>query len=164
MKTDSWSTALTSGSLILYSLRWSNIPIPEGYVIPLMAGVVLHIFFPRRFFGSPWLKHVLGWPFLLLGTLITACAVMAIKGMDIKRPTRIIVSGPYRFSRNPMYVAWTLIYVGIAILVNSWWLFILLPVILVFTHYIVVRREEQRLEQVFGEEYRQYRDNVRRYL
>jgi protein-S-isoprenylcysteine O-methyltransferase Ste14 len=63
-----------------------------------------------------------------------------------------------------MYVAWTTIYVGMILLVNSGWLLIFLPVLLGFTHYVVIRREEQQLEQHFGSEYRQYRDRVRRYL
>lgn len=146
------------------SIRWSNIPMPEGHVIPLLAGLALHAFLPRTLFGSGWLKHLIGWPPLLLGGLLAAWAVAVSGDMDIDRPTGLIVSGPYRFSRNPMYLAWTLIYAGIAALVNTWWLLMLLPLVLVFTHYFVVRREEQRLEQEFGEEYRQYRNNVRRYL
>lgn len=146
------------------SLRWGNIPIPEGHIIPLLVGVALHVIYPRSLFKPTWLKHYLGWPPLLLGILLAAWAVAAIEDIDINRPTRIIVSGPYRFSRNPMYVAWTLIYTGIAVLVNTWWPFIFLSMIWVFTHYFVVRREEQRLEQDFGDEYRQYRDSVRRYL
>lgn len=146
------------------SLRWRNIPIPEGHLIPLLAGLALHVFYPRPLFKPPWLKHVLGWPLVLLGALLAAWAVLAVRDMDVNKPSRIIVSGPYRFSRNPMYVAWTLIYSGIGALVNSWWPFIFLPVTLIFTHYFVVRREEQQLEQAFGDEYRQYCDRVRRYL
>lgn len=145
-------------------VRWSNVPIPEGHVILLVVGVGLHIWFPRPLFESPWLRHVLGWPLLALGGLLTAWAVVTIKDMEINRPTKIIASGPYTFSRNPMYVAWTMIYVGAAMLVNTWWLLILLPALLAFTHYFVVRREEQRLEQEFDEEYRQYRGRVPRYL
>jgi protein-S-isoprenylcysteine O-methyltransferase Ste14 len=84
--------------------------------------------------------------------------------MDINKPSRIIVSGPYRFSRNPMYVAWTLIYIGIGLLVNTWWLLIFLPIMLIYMHYFVVRREKRQLEKIFGDEYRQYCDRVRRYL
>jgi protein-S-isoprenylcysteine O-methyltransferase Ste14 len=72
------------------SLRWSNIPIPEGHVIPLVLGM--------------------------------------------------------------------------AMLVNTWWLLILLPAVIAFTHYIVVHQEEQKLEQKFGEEYREYMGRVWRYL
>jgi protein-S-isoprenylcysteine O-methyltransferase Ste14 len=129
-----------------------------------VAGVALHIWLPLKLLDIPWLMHVLGWPLLLLGSLFAAWAVVTIKDMNISRPTRVIDSGPYRFSRNPMYVAWTAIYVGITVLVNNGWLLIFLPVLVGFTHYFVVRREEQQLEQRFGNEYRQFRDRVRRYL
>ena len=146
------------------SFRWSNIPIPQGHVIFLVAGVALHVWLPLKLFEMPWLKHVVGWPLLLLGSLLAAWAVVTIKAMDISKPTSIIDSGPYKFSRNPMYVAWTVLYVGTALLVNTWWLLILLPGVTAFTHYFVVGREEQKLEQKFGEEYSQYCNRVRRYL
>jgi protein-S-isoprenylcysteine O-methyltransferase Ste14 len=145
------------------TLRWSNIPIPEGHVIPLVLGLALQIWFPLPLFGSPWLKQVLGWPLLLAGILLAGWAVVAIQDMDISRPSRLAVGGPYTFSRNPMYVAWTVIYVAAAVLQNSGWLLIFLPALVAFTHYAVVLREEQRLEQDFGEEYRRYRGRVRRY-
>jgi protein-S-isoprenylcysteine O-methyltransferase Ste14 len=150
--------------IIMRSIRWSNIPIPQGHLIPLLAGLALHAFFPQQLFDLTWLRHLSGWPLLLLGGLLAAWAVAASSDRDIDRPTGIIVSGPYRFSRNPMYVAWTLIYIGISALVNTWWPLIFLPLVLVFTHFFVIRREEQRLEREFGDEYRQYCDSVRRYL
>jgi protein-S-isoprenylcysteine O-methyltransferase Ste14 len=87
---------------------------------------------------------------------------MAVRDRDISQPNEVIDSGPYRFSRNPMYVAWTLIYLGAAALMNTLWPLTLLPLLVAFTHYIVVRREEQQLEAQFGEAYRQYRKRVRR--
>ena len=146
------------------SFRWSNIPIPEGHVIPLVAGVALDVWLPLKIVDLLWLKHALGWPLLLCGSLLAAGAVMAFKAMDFSQPTGIIVSGPYQFSRNPMYVAWTMLYLGTAMLVNTWWLLILLPAVTAFTHCIVVRQEEQKLEQKFGEEYREYMRRVPRYL
>jgi protein-S-isoprenylcysteine O-methyltransferase Ste14 len=146
------------------SFRWSNIPIPEGHVIPLLVGVALDLWLPLKLVEILWLKHLLGWPLLLLGSLLTAWAVMAFKAMDFSKPTGIIASGPYQFSRNPMYVAWTMLYLGTAMLVNTWWLLIFLPAVIAFTHYLVVRQEEPKLEQKFGEEYREYCGRVRRYL
>ena len=146
------------------NFRWSNIPIPEGHVALLVVGVSLHLWRPLRFVQAAWLKHVLGWPLLLIGILLATWAVAAVKDRDIQKPTEIISAGPYAFSQNPMYLAWTIIYVATAVLVNTWWLIMFLPVLLSFTHYFVVRREERQLERQFGEPYRQYRDQVRRYL
>jgi protein-S-isoprenylcysteine O-methyltransferase Ste14 len=144
--------------------RWNYIPIPEAHVILLILGVALHTALPLPLFEAAGLTQILGWPLLVFGSLLTVWAVVTVKDIDISRPTRIMDTGPYRFSRNPMYVAWTAIYVGIALLVNTGWLLIVLPVLLGFTHYVVIRREEHYLERRFGKEYRQYRDRVRRYL
>ncbi len=71
---------------------------------------------------------------------------------------------PFRRSRNPLYVALTLMYVGLALLTNSLWVLALLVPVLLILHYGVVRREERYLEAKFGEAYRGYRARVRRYL
>lgn len=146
------------------NFRWSNIPIPQGHVIVLVVGVALHVWLPLDLFEIRWPKHVLGWPLLFMGSLLAAWAVLTIQAMDFRQPTRLIDSGPYQFSRNPMYVAWTVLYVAAAIVVNTWWLLMLLPAVIAFTHYFVIRREEKQLEQQFGEDYRQYCNRVRRYL
>ena len=78
--------------------------------------------------------------------------------------TAIVTTGPYRFSRNPLYVGLTLLYLGLASAFNTWWGAILLVPILAVMHRGVVRREERYLEQKFGEPYRQYCSRVRRYL
>jgi len=78
--------------------------------------------------------------------------------------TALVVSGPFRFSRNPLYVALTLMYAGLAVVANAFWVLVLLVPVLLVLHSGVVRREERYLEAKFGEAYRQYRARVRRYL
>ena len=63
-----------------------------------------------------------------------------------------------------MYVGWTAMYLGISLAASSLWLLILLPAVVVLTHFLSVRREERFLEDQFGDEYRRYREKVRRYL
>jgi protein-S-isoprenylcysteine O-methyltransferase Ste14 len=63
-----------------------------------------------------------------------------------------------------MYLAWTLIYRGIAAVANTRWQLMLLPGVAAFTHYAVIQREERELAQKFGREYREYMQRVRRYL
>jgi protein-S-isoprenylcysteine O-methyltransferase Ste14 len=75
-----------------------------------------------------------------------------------------VATGPFRFSRNPLYVALTLIYVGLALLTNALWVLVLIVPVLLLMHYGVVRREERYLEAKFGDAYRAYRSSVRRYL
>ncbi len=78
--------------------------------------------------------------------------------------TAIVTTGPYRFSRNPLYVGLPLFYLGLTSVFNTWWGVILLVPILAIMHWGVIRREERYLEQRFGEPYRQYCARVRRYL
>ena len=128
------------------SFRWSNVPLPEGHLVALTAGVTLQVLLPLKLLERSWLNDALGWPLLALGVLVVAWAVVELKDMDIAKPTSVVTSGPYAFSRHPMYVAWTTIYLAVASLLNSWWLLILLPALLVLTHFLVVRREERWLE------------------
>ena len=81
------------------------------------------------------------------------------------RPTSTIVdSWPYSFTRNPMYVAMTVIYIGIAIFFNSLWPFLLLPLVILVMQRGVIEREERYLEGKFGSDYVDYRSRVRRWL
>jgi protein-S-isoprenylcysteine O-methyltransferase Ste14 len=81
------------------------------------------------------------------------------------RPTTAITSsGPYRFSRNPLYVSLTLMFLGLTLAANTWWGLVLLVPVLMLMHFGVVLREERYLDRKFGETYRQYRASVRRYV
>jgi protein-S-isoprenylcysteine O-methyltransferase Ste14 len=74
------------------------------------------------------------------------------------------MNGPYRWSRNPIYVALTLIYAGIALVIGSPWLLLLMPAIVAILHFGVVAREERYLEAKFGQSYLGYKASVRRWL
>ncbi len=73
-------------------------------------------------------------------------------------------SGPYRFTRNPIYLGMTIIFTGIAIAADSIWVLALLVPVLVIMNIGVIMREERYLEGKFGEDYRQYKASVRRWL
>ncbi len=81
-----------------------------------------------------------------------------------KPVTAIVTGGPYRFSRNPIYVALTALSVGIALWVNSWWMLGLLLPTLVLMNIGVIDREERYLATKFGDEYLAYKARVRRWL
>jgi len=81
------------------------------------------------------------------------------------RPTTVLVtSGPFRFSRNPLYVSLTLLFLGISLVLNTWWGPVVLVPVLILMHRGVVSREERYLERKFGESYVRYKSRVRRYL
>jgi len=84
--------------------------------------------------------------------------------LDVRKPTTaILADGPYRFSRNPVYVSMLLAYLGIGVLVDGLWILLLaIPLAVVIDHG-VIRREERYLEDRFGEEYLRYKLSVRRW-
>ena len=86
--------------------RWSNIPIPEGHVITLAMGIALQVWKPFGITQTTWLIHLFGVSLLLIGIALALWATAAFEKMDFSKPTEVITTGPYAFSRNPMYVAW----------------------------------------------------------
>ena len=78
--------------------------------------------------------------------------------------SRIVSHGPYRFTRNPMYLGMTLAYLGLSLILNRAWPPLLLPVVLWSLLALVIRREERYLGHAFGEEYLAYKRRVRRWI
>jgi protein-S-isoprenylcysteine O-methyltransferase Ste14 len=79
-------------------------------------------------------------------------------------PTTLVESGPFRWTRNPMYLFGSVAYAGLACLLVEPWSLAFIPAVLAMTHYGVVLREEAFLESRFGTAYRQYTARVRRWL
>jgi protein-S-isoprenylcysteine O-methyltransferase Ste14 len=79
-------------------------------------------------------------------------------------PSRVVTSGPFRFSRNPLYIALTTVALGIALMVNSAWFLAAAVVLVLLIDRIVVRREEAAIRRKFGAEYDAYVSRVRRWL
>ena len=143
--------------------RWGNVPLPEAHLIGLAAGILLQLAAAWRLPWPAWIGHACGWPLILAGLGLVAWGVRAAAVVDLERPKQLVLGGPYAFSRNPMYLAWTLVYVGIGLAANAVWPLLALPVVLLATH-LVVLGEERFLEREFGTAYRRYRTSVRRYL
>jgi len=91
-------------------------------------------------------------------------AVSEVRQIYVEEPTKLITTGPYALSRNPMYVAWTKLQLGVSFVVNTAWPVVFLIGAILYTHFFVVPREERDLERRFENEYRRYRKDVRRYL
>ncbi len=143
-------------------------PPPLIYALALIAALLLQASFPLRFSRGSFLWAV-ALLFILASGVLASSAFRALRRAGTTTspysPTRaLVVSGPYRFSRNPMYLSLTLLYSGIAILAKLAWALIMLPALLAVVHFGVVRREEKYLAQRFGAEYLQYRARVRRWI
>lgn len=140
---------------------------PAIYLIAIVAGLMLHFAWPIPF--VPRLARPLG---ALIAVVAAALFIWSIRtfrsaGTPVpgNRPTTAIVkAGPYRFSRNPIYLAFSLFQIGIALGVNDAWILgTLLPALSVMS-FVVIPREERYLEARFGEEYARYKASVRRWL
>ena len=76
----------------------------------------------------------------------------------------LVTSGPYRFTRNPMYVSLAALYLCVALIANGWWPVIFLPLAVVAIDRAVIAREERYLTVAFPQEYPAYASRVRRWL
>ncbi|GAH03937.1 unnamed protein product [marine sediment metagenome] len=144
--------------------KWANVPIPVQYLLGLMIGAIFQLVLKQGNFTPSWVGILIGLPLILLGIGLSVWSVIQAGETDVDTPTKLITDGPYSLSRNPMYVAWTLLYLGIGLAANSLWIVALLPLVAAFTHFVDVRKEERFLEKKFGDEYLSYKKRVRRYF
>jgi protein-S-isoprenylcysteine O-methyltransferase Ste14 len=108
------------------------------------------------------LLAVAGFGLMLWGIATFARAGTAI--VPYSPATALVHRGPYRFTRNPMYVGLTVGYIGLALLLNSAWALLLLPLVLAALSRFVIRREERHLRSAFGSAYEDYCRRVRRWV
>ena len=141
---------------------------PLVYLGSVGLGLLVHFFWPVRLLPAP-INVPLGVVLVLVAGALFISSVRAFRkaGTPVpgNRPTTIIVrAGPYRFSRNPIYVAFTLLQVGLAAWVDSLGLLVTLVPALALMSLVVVPREERYLEARFPSEYLPYKREVRRWL
>ena len=105
---------------------------------------------------------VAGLLFALWGVLVFRAARTTI--LPFRASSALVRQGPYQYSRNPMYVGMTLGYLGLAMVFNTVWPIMLLPVVLWALVKLVIDREEAYLDALFGDAYRAYKRDVRRWL
>ena len=141
---------------------------------PLLLALVLVVgFLARWLVPLNFLSRALS---MSIGPIVTAAsfgwffwAVYTMRTGDASIPTSepthaIVVRGPFRFSRNPIYLSMLLLQVGISIWANSLWFLGLAVVFAVLLWWGVIFREERYLEHKFGAEYLSYKGRVRRWL
>jgi protein-S-isoprenylcysteine O-methyltransferase Ste14 len=129
-------------------------PPPFVYLGALLLGLAAERFVTLRSFGIDWRLLVAAGLFRRLGTNVPP-----------SQPTTLIATtGPYRWTRNPMYLGMALSYAGLAIGFDGPIAFALLPLVLIAIQTQVIAREERYLEAKFGDDYRRYKAEVRRWL
>jgi protein-S-isoprenylcysteine O-methyltransferase Ste14 len=141
---------------------------PLVYASSIAIGLLLHVVWPVRI-----VPHSLAMPvgavvmLAAIALFVSAVRTMNAAGTPVpgNQPTTAIVrSGPYRFTRNPIYIAFSLLQLGLAVWVNSLALLILLIPALAIMVLVVIPREERYLEARFPSEYPPYKASVRRWL
>jgi protein-S-isoprenylcysteine O-methyltransferase Ste14 len=145
-----------------------KVPPPLIYLLPVLLGLLLdrraHVpLLPSR------VRRTIGWPLIGGGVLLARWFRQTMRDADAPvrtdRPVpRLTTEGPFRYSRNPAYLALALIYAGIAVLRNSLWAILLLPLVVYVIQREVIGREERYLERTFAEEYLDYKARVRPWL
>ena len=143
-------------------------PPPLIYIAGFVIGYLLDRAVPLTLTSWP-LGEPIGWALVAVGVALMGSAVMTFRraGTSLnpaKPTTRVVVHGPYRFTRNPMYVGWVIVYLGCVLLTNTVWPLVSLPVVLVLISRAVIAKEERYLAAKFGDAYRAYKARVRRWL
>lgn len=140
---------------------------PIVFLAAIVAGIALNFAWPLPF------RLSILWR---LGPLFTGCAVLlfllsfrefraagtSVRGSE--RSTAIVRTGPYRFSRNPIYLSFILLVLGLSVWLKNLWLLIMLVPAVGLIRIVVIPREERFLEHYFREQYANYKENVRRWL
>ena len=148
-----------------------HVPVPWVFILAYLVGVGMQRLWPIAI-REPTARLVsLSIGFSLLGTGV-AVAFFALGLFKRRRtttvpfeaPSTLVTNGPYRRSRNPMYVGLTLVYLGVAGLRVEIWPLIVLPLVLLYVHRVVIPVEEARLREIFGGAYDEYSARVRRWL
>lgn len=144
------------------------LPAPLVYVAFFLLAWVLSSIWPWPLPENPWTLFF-GWMAIDASVLLMLWAawLMLWRKTTLNpygKPQQLLTEGPFRVTRNPIYVADTLFYMGVALLFADVWVWLFLPVVLVAVSFGVIRHEERLLMQRFGDDYRNYMNKVRRWL
>jgi len=137
---------------------------PAIHLVAIAIGFLLQWAVPIRISGM----RIPG--FLLLAIalgLIVWTAILMSRAGTTPNPTRpttaLLIGGPFRFTRNPMYLAWELIVFGVGLAANAPWVMVMAVPAALLTRRLVIDKEERYLESKFGAEYLNYKSRVRRW-
>jgi len=147
------------------NLGWVRPPLV--YSSSIMAGALLTWLWPLPF-ALPAAVPI-GGTMVLASIFLFLLSVRALRAAGTPVPgnqptTSIVPTGPYRFSRNPIYLSFLVGQLGIALWISSTWMVATLILAAALVSRVVVPREERYLERRFGQQYSSYRDSVRRWI
>ena len=145
-----------------------RLPPPIIYVAAIAGGALLHKLLPLPI-GGGFPRVLTAWLFVALWAAIMVISFRAFwrartSIVPIRPATALVETGPYRFTRNPMYVSLVALTVGVGLWMNTWWVILLLVPAVVAIDRLVISREEAYLRRRFGAAYDGYRQRVRRWV
>jgi len=138
------------------------------FLAGLVGGTAINLFLPVPVWPGIWIQFV-GLIPLAVGMLLFAWARRAFRRhqtslMPWTPSSALVTDGPYSFSRNPIYLAFCVIYLGASLFFNSAYILVMLVVVFVLFDRTQIPREERYLEEKFGEEFTTYKARVRRWI
>jgi protein-S-isoprenylcysteine O-methyltransferase Ste14 len=147
------------------------IPPPLLFVLTFLAGIGMQHLLPMTI-GAPSIirtGHVVGEGLVAAGILLAlSCMAIFLLARTTLIPfdtaANLVTRGPYRLTRNPMYVSLVLVYVGMVGVFTQPWPLFLLPLPTAIIHGVVVPFEEARMREVFGDAFEEYCSKVRRWI
>lgn len=138
------------------------------FLTALIAGNLVKRWWPVPDFTN-WMLDIVAYTTMIVGALLILFSSHEFSKLRIStspntQATQLITSGPYRYSRNPIYVGFILILIGIACKTGNPWLLITALLMIPALYHWVIKKEEKHLQEALSQEYQQYVAKVRRWL
>jgi protein-S-isoprenylcysteine O-methyltransferase Ste14 len=149
-----------------------RIPPPLLFALPLLTGFIVQHFVPThivngvqptriiRMVGVAEIAIALG----LFAWAVSTFVRLMTPVIPMRRARALVDEGPFRLTRNPMYLGFTVLYLGITFAANAFWPLVFLPEAIALTYLFAIRLEEAYLTREFGDAYTEYCSRVRRWL
>ena len=142
---------------------------PVVMLVALAAGFILDWVWPTKVGLPDLLRWVFGAalivaPFLIMPSVLNSFRRSGSHYDVRKIPRGLVTDGPFRYSRNPGYALGIAFCAGVGLIANNPWVFLTIVPAMAIIHYSVVLREEEVLENQFGQDYLDYRRRVRRWI
>jgi protein-S-isoprenylcysteine O-methyltransferase Ste14 len=145
-----------------------RVPPPLIYLVLFGLGLLLQMLMPLTI-PRTILVRLAALIFLGVGVLLAGWSNVLFRRahtslVPVRPSTALVVSGPYRLTRNPMYLGLLCVYIAAALGLGLAWALILVPLVIFAVQRLAIAKEERYLGQKFGDAYRQYRSRVRRWI
>lgn len=144
------------------------------FIPPILVAILIVLCAAYRFLIDPEPVvpppyNLAGFVVVLAGTGLLISAARRFKAVDtnihtFRDPNSLVTTGPFAFSRNPMYLGFLIVLAGIAVVGNTWLGLLIVPVFFCAANYWYIPYEEARAAEQFGAQYVAYRERVRRWI